>query len=83
MTAQEELDKALAAYDDGKTYSYKGKKYSLTKLRDELIPMLTELLTNKQVVLLHAQNPKRLKKKQLGKLKNKQNLLSIEQKHKK
>lgn len=40
MTPQEELNKAEAALRAGKTYTYKGVKYSLTKLRDELIPLL-------------------------------------------
>ena len=43
MTAQEELDKVILAYQDGKTYSYKGKNYSITKIRDELIPLLQGL----------------------------------------
>jgi hypothetical protein len=42
MTPQEELNKAKTALRDGEVYTYKGVKYSLTKLRDELIPLLEE-----------------------------------------
>lgn len=40
MSLQDDLDKAVTALGEGRTFTYKGKKYSLTALRDELIPML-------------------------------------------
>lgn len=69
MTAQEELDKALAAYDDGKTYSYKGKKYSLTKLRDELIPMLTDLAEEQAGRVASRTESQKVEEKATGKIK--------------
>jgi hypothetical protein len=43
MTPQEtELEKAQTALRNGEVYTYKGVKYSLTKLRDELIPALKD-----------------------------------------
>ena len=46
MSLQDDLKKAEAALADSKvkSYTYKGKKYSLTELRDELIPELKELV---------------------------------------
>ena len=46
MALQDDLKKAEAALADTKvkSYTYKGKKYSLTELRDELIPELKELV---------------------------------------
>jgi hypothetical protein len=46
MSLQDDLKKAEAALADTKvkSYTYKGKKYSLTELRDELIPELKELV---------------------------------------
>ena len=46
MALQDDLKKAEAALADKKvkSYTYKGRKYSLTELRDELIPELKELV---------------------------------------
>lgn len=40
MALQDDLKKAKAALRDAKTFAYKGKTYSRTELRDELIPQL-------------------------------------------
>lgn len=40
MSLQDDLDKATAALSAGKSFTYKGKKYTITALRDELIPSL-------------------------------------------
>lgn len=40
MSLQDDLDKATQALGAGKSFTYKGKKYGLTALRDELIPSL-------------------------------------------
>jgi hypothetical protein len=46
MSLQDDLKKAEAALADTKvkSYTYKGKKYSLTELRDKLIPELKKLV---------------------------------------
>jgi len=50
MAVQNDLDKAVAALQDPsvKSYTYKGKKYSLTELRDKLIPQLRKVVEQEQ-----------------------------------
>ena len=77
MTAQEELDKALAAYNDGKTYSYNGKKYSLTKLRDDLIPLLEGLVAEQEVRISSRAESRKIEERASGNIKE-QTKLAIE-----
>jgi len=50
MAAQDELKKAQDALNDPmvKSYTYKGKQYSLTELRDKLIPQLRKVVEQEQ-----------------------------------
>jgi len=58
MSAQNDLDKAVAALQDPsvKSYTYKGKKYSLTELRDKLIPQLRKSVEQEKKSETEASN---------------------------
>jgi hypothetical protein len=71
MTPQEkELEKAKKALANGEVYTYKGVKYSLTKLRDELIPLLEDDAVKEQKRIDAANEAKGVKSKTQSDIKN-------------
>jgi len=86
MSAQDELKKAQDALNDPKvkSYTYKGKRYTLTQLRDQLIPELekaakSEVAAEEKAAGIVAYSAQELKQVQDGLKRANDNLASVRQ----
>jgi len=86
MAAQDELKKAQDALNDPtvKSYTYKGKRYTLTQLRDQLIPELekaakSEVAAEEKAAGIVAYSAQELKQVQDGLKRANDNLASVRQ----
>lgn len=86
MSAQDELKKAQDALNDPtvKSYTYKGKRYTLIQLRDQLIPELekaakSEVAAEEKAAGIVAYSAQELKQVQEGLNRAKDNLASVRQ----